>query len=136
MEKDELNKDYEDWYIVFAKSDVRHWVFRFLDPCFQHCYAVKESPGGQFWIIVNSRSTYTDITIKPKLDFPHIRLLCPDDVILPIRAKINADSYKWHFGLNTCVDVCKGVIGLNNWRIFTPYQLYRWINGHQTFVNR
>ena len=115
----------EDWYVVFAKSKLNHWIFRFIDSHFQHCYMVKEDLG--LWVIIDSNNAHTTVRTELVDDYPHIRVLCPDSVILPVRVKINTNKHKWHLGINSCVDVCKGVLGISNWRIATPYQLYRWI---------
>lgn len=115
----------EDWYVVFTKSKLDHWIFSFINPDFQHCYMVKEDLG--LWVIIDSNNAHTAVRTELVDDYPHIRVLCPDSVILPVRVKINTNKHKWHLGINSCVDVCKGVLGISNWRIVTPYQLYRWI---------
>ena len=117
----------QDWYVVFTQSKLNHWIFRLLNPDFQHCYMVREDYG--LWVIVDSHSSYTEVRTELVEDYPHIRLLCPNSVILPVSVKIRANAYKWHLGINSCVDVCKGVMGISNWRIWTPYQLYRWLYG-------
>lgn len=122
---DQSTNHIEYWYIIFRKTELKHWVFRWLDPEFQHCYAVKESPGGEFWIIVNSKSCYTDVTIKSKLDYPHIRSLDPNSVILSIRAIMQPDDYRYTFCVHNCVEVCKSVLGIKDFWLWTPYQLYK-----------
>lgn len=117
----------EDWYVVFTGSKLRHWLMRWLNPDFRHCYMVKEDDG--LWVIVNSSNAYTSIRVELIDDYPHIRLLCPNSVILPVRTKIDPNIYQWHLGINSCVDVCKGVLGIRRVWIWTPYQLYRYLNG-------
>jgi hypothetical protein len=117
----------EEWYIVFTTSKLTHWIFRWLNPCFQHCYMVREDNG--LWLIVDSKASHTEVRTELVDDYPHIRVLCPNSVILPVTVKISSEQYKWHIGINSCVDVCKGIMGIDNWRIFTPYQLYRCLNG-------
>ena len=114
-----------NWYIIFRKSPLKHWVFRFLDSEIQHCLAVRESDGGQFWIIVNSTNSYTDVNMVSKLDYPHIRLLEPDSVILSIRAIIQPDNYRYTLCVNNCVEMCKSLLGIRAFWIWTPYQLYK-----------
>ena len=115
----------EDWYVVFTKSKLNHWIFKLINPDFQHCYMVKEDMG--LWVIIDSNNSSTTVRTELVDDYPHIRVLCPDSVILAVTTRIRADKHKWHLGINSCVDVCKGVLGISNWRIATPYQLYRWI---------
>ena len=90
---------------------------------------VREDKG--LWVIADSRSSNTEIRVELVDDYPHIRLLCPNSVIIPVSVKISSDRYKWNLGINSCVDVCKGIMGIDNWRIYTPYKLYRWLNGQQ-----
>lgn len=115
----------EDWYVVFTTSKLNHWMFRFINPDFQHCYVVREDYG--LWLILDSNNAQTTLRTELVDDYPHIRDLCPNSVILPITAKIDANKFKWHIGINSCVDVCKGALGISNWRVITPYQLYRWL---------
>lgn len=119
----------EDWYVVFTTSKLDHWMFRFINPDFQHCYVVREEHG--LWLVLDSNNAQTTLRTELVDDYPHIRDLCPNSVILPITAKIDANKFKWHIGFNTCVDVCKGALGISNWRITTPYQLYRWLYEHK-----
>ncbi len=122
---------YEDWYVVFTKSKLDHWIFKIIHPSFQHCYVVKRDYG--LWIVLDSNNAMTTVRTELVDEYPHIRDLCKDSVILLVRARIDRNKNKWHFGVNSCVDVCKGALGINNWRILTPYQLYRWLYG---FGNR
>ena len=122
---DKSNKVREHWYIIFRKTELKHWIFKWMDPCFQHCYAVKETPGGHFWIIVNSLNCHTDVHIESKLDYPDIRSLEPNSVILSIRAIITPENYRHTFCIFNCVEVCKSVLGIRSFWCWTPYQLYK-----------
>jgi hypothetical protein len=122
---DKSDKIIEKWHICFRRSEYKHWVMRWLDPHFQHCYAVKESPGGEFWMIVNSTAAHMDVQLKSKIDYPHIRLLAPECVILTIQAIIRPDNNRHPFCIFNCVEVCKAVLGINDFWCWTPYQLYK-----------
>ena len=50
---DESQKTTVDYYVIFRKTVLKHWIFSLLDKEIQHCYAVKESEGGHFWIIID-----------------------------------------------------------------------------------
>lgn len=115
----------EDWYIIFTRTKLKHWVFKWLDREFQHCYAVKSSPGDEFWIIVDSKLSYTDVTIKSKADYPHIRALDPDGVILSIRAIMSPSDYRYTLCVFNCVEVCKSLLGIRAFWCWTPKQLYK-----------
>jgi len=115
----------EKWHIIFRGSEYKHWLFNWLQPEFQHCYAVKESPGGEFWIVVNNTAVHTDVQLKSKLDYPHIRLLAPDCVILTIQAIIRPDNNRHPFCVFNCVEMCKSLLGIKAFWCWTPYQLYK-----------
>ena len=122
---DVSTKHIEHWYVIFRPTTLKHWIFRWLNPHFQHCYAVKESPGGEFWIVVDAKNSFTQVRMLSKMDYPHIRLLEPDSVILSIRAIINPDNYRYTLCLFNCVEVVKSVLGIRAFWCFTPYQLYK-----------
>ena len=122
---DENTNCVEHWHIIFKRSQLKHWIFKWIDPEFQHCYAVKESPGGEFWLILDSKCCNMDVRIESKVNYPHIRCLEPDSVILSIRAIIDPLHYRYSFGMFNCVEVCKSVLGIQAFWCWTPYQLYK-----------
>ena len=122
----------EDWHIIFKRSPLKHWLFSWLDSEIQHCYAVRESDGGQFWIIINSMSSHTDVRIESKLHYPDIRDLEPDSVILSIRAIIRPENYRYTFCVNNCVETCKSLLGIRDFWLWTPYQLYKRLRSWET----
>ena len=122
---DQSTKITEEWYVVFTKTKLRHWVFNYLQTEFQHCYAVKSSPGDEFWIIVDSKNSYTDVTIKSKMDYPHIRELAPNCVILSIKAIMDPTDYRYTLCVFNCVEVVKALLGIRSFWCWTPYQLYK-----------
>jgi hypothetical protein len=122
---DDTPKTTEHYYIIFRGSEYKHWLMKYLQPGFQHCYAVKESPGGEFWIVINNTAVHTDVQLVSKVDYPHIRLLAPNSVILSIRAIIRPESYRHMFCVYNCVEVCKSLLGIKAFWCWTPYQLYK-----------
>lgn len=115
----------ENWYAVFTKSTLKHWLSRWLSPDFAHVKMVKEEEG--LWLIVNSMNSFTHYSVELVQDYPHIRMLCPNAVILPVTTVINPLNYQWHLGIHSCVDVAKGILGVRGFFIWTPYQLYKYL---------
>ena len=113
------------WYVIFRKTTLKHWIFRWLDKEFQHVYAVKESPGGEFWMVVDGKNSCTNIELLSKVDYPHIRCLEPDSVILLTRCIINPSNYRHTLCIFNCVEVVKSVLGIRAFWCITPYQLYK-----------
>lgn len=113
------------WYVVFKPSPLKHWIFKWLDPQFQHVYAVKESPGGEFWMVVDAKNSVTEVELLSKADYPHIRCIAPDSVILSIKAIINPNNYRYTLCVFNCVEVVKSLLGIKAFWCWTPYQLYK-----------
>lgn len=112
-------------YVVFKKTELKHWVYDLLDPCFQHCYTVESSEGGQFWIITDSKIEYLSVRIEAKSVYPTVRDLCPDSVILSTKVIIKPNSYRYTLCVFNCVEVVKAVLGIRSFWCWTPYQLYK-----------
>jgi hypothetical protein len=117
------------WYVVFSRANYSHWLYRFLDPCFQHVYAISVSPGGAYWVIVNPMNSHIDISHELCIDYLTPRDLAGESaVILPVEARISNDNNRSRGGLFTCVSVVKGLLGIDKPGIFTPFQLYRYLS--------
>jgi carboxypeptidase C (cathepsin A) len=118
--------DSELYHVVFEKSNYSHWVFRLLDPDFQHCYIIGESYGGQYWKVINNRRSHLQVDIEPKEIYPTVRDYCGDSAkIVTIRSSVDPTTPLQFFNIFTCVDVIKGVLGINSFFLWTPKQLYR-----------
>ncbi|NBX65883.1 MAG: hypothetical protein EBQ96_02695 [Proteobacteria bacterium] len=111
------------FYIVFSgKTDV--WWLRLLRPGFRHCFALVRDT--ERWIVVDPMLHKMEV----------LTTACPHDFDLP--AWMRARGYRvlrvpvltpMRRALApapfTCVEAMKRLIGLQEWRIFTPWQLYR-----------
>ena len=125
---DESSKHTEHYYVIFRKTRLKHWVFKWLDSELQHVYAVKESPGGEFWIVIDGKNSVTQVNLLSKVDYPHIRCIEPDSVILSIRAIIDPSSYRHTLCVFNCVEQVKALLGIRSFWCWTPYQLYKRLN--------
>ena len=102
---------------------------RFLDESFKHVYAIKKSPGGQFWIIVDPVSSHTSVDLLPVLEYPHIRTLVKEnDVVLSVRAIID-EKERWTLCVINCVEIVKALLGIRAFGVITPKQLYHYLRG-------
>lgn len=102
-----------------------HWFTR---PRFRHVYLLLPAKIGT--LIVNPLAGGIRVDWAP-FDPAACALACVEAglVVAEGDTKINL-CYKWR-GLITCVSVVKALIGLNDWRIITPYQLYRRLANEQ-----
>jgi hypothetical protein len=126
---DDHKHQWVEYYIIFTKSDLRHMFTIWLNPEFQHCYAVKKSEGGQFWMIINPKRGFTQVDLKTVDEFPTIRaLLGWQPVILSIKSKVNTET-RWRLWHLDCVEIVKTLLGVNDFWIWTPRQLYKYLVG-------
>jgi len=124
----------EEWYVIFRRTTLKHWIFALLDDEIQHCYAVKDCR--DYWLVVDGKNCCLQTTLESKADYPHIRCFDNDSVILSVRAIIDPKGYRYSLCLFSCVDVVKAVLGVKDFWCWTPYQLYRGLtNGRWTNQN-
>lgn len=115
------------YYIIFTGSNMNHWIMKWLDPYFKHCYAVKKSPGGKFWIEINPKRGFTDVEIHSTEQYPTIRDLCKDAVIIETKQRVKHTHWRvWHLN---CVEFVKTLLGIDNYWVWTPKQLYNHLRG-------
>jgi hypothetical protein len=105
-----------DAYIVFT-NDSGHWWSRFLHPFIKHCYLMIADRGR--WLIYGKSMHYVDLfTIDRQ----------PDKIEEVIIVKIDRKTARQSlFMLNTCVGHVKQILGINRPFIWTPYQLYKYL---------
>jgi hypothetical protein len=114
------------YHVVFTKAAYEHWFFRFLDPDFQHCYIIGESYGGQYWKVINNHRSHLQVDMEPKSLYPTVRDYCGDGAkIITIRSAVDLHKPLQFLNIFTCVDVVKGVLGINSFFLWTPKQLFR-----------
>ena len=97
----------EDWWILFTDSKAPTRVLRCLQPSFQHCYMMKKSPGGQFWIVVNPVRSHLHIQMELVSDYPHPRMYDPQAVLLPVTVIADGVTSRGGVCWFNCVEVCK-----------------------------
>lgn len=118
------NEVVEEWFVCFKDVGRKHWVQKFLKTGYQHCYAFKTSPGGQFLVIAEPMRSHLDIDIVQLNDDNLNKLLdCTEYVQVVVSYDLTKD--RGHFCRFNCVEVVKSLIGLKSFWTFTPYQLYK-----------
>jgi len=115
-------------YVVFTGSNLKNPVMRFLDEKIKHVYVIQRSPGDQFWIVINPIASHTQVELLTVDNFPHPRTITGDDaVIVPVKSYISLKKQRFTLCVFNCVEVVKSLIGVRNFWIFTPYQLYKYL---------
>lgn len=110
------------WIAFSGKADAR--FLRMLKPGFRHCFALMR--GADRWLMVDPMLHRMDITATecaPDFDLPAwMRARGYRVVRAPAFTTAQRMSFPAPF---TCVEAMKRLIGLQDWRVFTPWQLYR-----------
>lgn len=118
----------ETWYIVFEEALKRKWYFKWFKPGFTHCYIMKKSEGGCFWLVVNPVWSHVIVDYRSVETFPTVRDYAGSHaLVLEYKAFIDPYSKVWALGVNSCVDVVKRFLGIRRFTLFTPYQLYKYL---------
>lgn len=120
------------WYLVFTDAAVRHWwdrVFR-TPPGFGHVYALRWD--GWNWLLFNPHVSFTDVQIVAAIDEGQLWDLVPAGAqVVEVEAFRAPDRIRgrWWVGPMTCVEQVKALLGIPVGRIFTPWQLFRYLTG-------
>ena len=96
-----ITRRFEKAYVIFTDNTDLWWL-RLLKPGFRHCYLLLSGRGGRCWL-----------------------LRCYENcLIFPVKIK-NAPRKCAPPGFFTCVEMVKRVLGIHDFRVITPYQLYK-----------
>ncbi|MEM6781027.1 MAG: hypothetical protein AAF569_04105 [Pseudomonadota bacterium] len=111
------------WVMFSGKTDLR-WL-NVLKPGFRHCYVLLND--GQRWISYDPLSPHTEIIahhhIPAEFDLPSwLKQRGQISVFANIQWDLKKPAPVMFF---TCVEAVKRVLGLHQFFIFTPWQLYR-----------
>ena len=113
-------------YVVFEDTDSIWWL-KFLKKGFRHCYVLLTSRENNLMILLNPRSNQTDIQLFHNCDIDNaIRLFtsCKEHTIL--RVHMTQSPLKCApIMFFTCVEFVKRILGIHDFAIITPYQLYK-----------
>lgn len=115
----------KDAWVVFSGQTDLPWL-KCLKPGFRHCYVLLND--GYHWVSIDPLFPYTEIIVhhvSPAFDLPkwlegrgHRTVYCP--VARPLKKTASVSVF-------TCVEAVKRIIGLHNWRVHTPWQLYKYL---------
>lgn len=114
----------EEWYVCFKSVSTKHWVQRLLKPGFYHCYAFKESPGGQFLMLVDPMRSHVDFDLLPN-NKENIAKMTNCNKFVRVIVKYDLSKDRGNFCRFNCVEVVKSLLGMKSFWTFTPWQLYK-----------
>ena len=120
-----MNNDViEEWWVCFKDVPNKHWIQRFLKKGFYHCYAFKESPGGQFIMLVDPMRSHVDVDLIPNND-DNLTKMTNSCKVVKVIVRYDLKKDRGHFCRFNCVEVVKSLIGIKSFWTFTPWQLYK-----------
>jgi hypothetical protein len=122
------------WYLVFCDAERLCWwdiLFR-TRAGFSHVYALRWD--GFNWLLFNPDAAFTEVAIMPGRSENALQSLArPGATIVEVEAfrKAGRIRGRWWIGPMTCVEQLKALLGLPAGRVWTPWQLYRYLmEGH------
>lgn len=110
------------WVVFSGKTDLR--FLRILKPGFRHCFVLLND--GNCWVSVDPMSHYTEVLVhQVSSDFDLPRWLERRGhkvVAAPVNHSAKTPA---PFGIFSCVEAVKRVLGIHAFAVITPWQLYR-----------
>lgn len=109
-------------YVAFGGECTRWWMY-FLKKGFYHCFLILGN--GYEWIIIDPLLHFTDLIIIKNNSFRDVLrkkgyCLIRTTPVMPPLTKTRILPY-------TCVETVKHFLGINSWKIWTPYQLFKFL---------
>lgn len=105
-------------YVVFEKTDTKHFFQRMIHPYINHCYII--IPSGENMVVYNK--TLKDVEIYT---INEINDILQGKIVVEVEP--NESSSKL-FMINSCVGYVKQFLGITNPFVWTPFQLMRYLN--------
>ena len=112
-----------EYWVIFKPTTIKRWYAKLLYKPFGHVFLATPTELGHFWIVSDSKGGNIFTELVPMQD---LRQLYPNSVIIPFKSITHKEPhFRWWF-IN-CVEIVKLVLGIRDWRIITPFQLYKYI---------
>ena len=109
-------------YVAFGGTRTRWWM-RFLKKDFYHCALVLGN--GRDWILIDPLVHFTDLIILKNVSV--LKALKAKGYRLVRTTPRIPDLTGIQFRPLTCVEVVKRFLGINQAKIWTPYQLFKFL---------
>ncbi|MGE5476562.1 MAG: hypothetical protein ACM3Q1_07910 [Bacteroidales bacterium] len=124
-----------DWsyaLVVFADATDLWWL-RLLRPGFRHCFVALRHGGG--WVVVDPMSHYTAVASFPlSEDFDLIGWYRQHGLtVVPVK-KNTPDKRVAPFMPHSCVETVKRILGIREFWVVTPWQLFCHLNKTGKYV--
>lgn len=111
------------WIIFSNKTEL--WWLKWLRPGFRHCFALVHD--GAHWLMLDPLAGYLDCRVLPPPPDFNVPAWLEAQGMTVCRAQPRARQSLAPVSFMTCVETVKRLIGCHAWHIWTPWQLYRWL---------
>jgi hypothetical protein len=125
MSNIEVKQEASAWVIFTGKTDI-NWL-KILKSGFRHCFVLLND--GRNWISIDPLSAFTDIQIyhhiQSNFDLPE--WLEGQGYIVQSAVIDHSHKRPAPWMVLTCVESVKRILGLHNRCVYTPWQLYKFL---------
>jgi len=128
-------REHVHWYVIYMSEDNDEWWNKLLKPKFRHVQMWRPIQFGptlydRFWLVVDPGLEHCDTKIDHDPTAPWDRgiELTVQSVQTVVKRKQIREYF--FFGPITCVEMVKIHLGIQSWRVRTPWQLYKYIRAH------
>lgn len=119
------------WHIAFTDQHMRpRGLQRWLKPGYRHCLAYQEQEDGR-WLMVNafpSRLYIACWEVPPE----YRENVTATAIIGPVEPVGHPTGHVLaYWSPYPCVAICKRLLGIREWLVWTPWQLYMYLQEHR-----
>lgn len=111
------------WIAYTDKTELK--CLKFFKRNFRHCFVLIND--GEYWISVDPLSNYMDVVVhKVPIDFNMVQYLRNRGYIMQDVQPRRPNKMSPIMPM-TCTEAVKRIVGVHKWWIFTPNQLYKYM---------
>lgn len=112
-------------YVVFSDKTELRWL-KFLRRGFRHCFVILHD--GKSWISVDPMAHYIDVRVLPYPPGYHVQQFLRDQGLTVVTCDMGEpEKICAPPAIVSCTEIVKRILGLRQPLIFTPYQLFRYL---------
>lgn len=132
---DLIDREAVAWYVCYCNRENPRWWNYWLKPDYQHVQLRRPIRYGPelhdvLWLVLDPGLSHLATSIRGPEAAPGI-----DPEVLHSQRVESAPNWRrvrewFSFGPITCVEIAKVALGINSWRVRTPWQLFKYLRSH------
>jgi len=120
-----FDRTQETALVVFSGTTDLAYL-KLLKPGFRHCFVILRTPDR--WISIDPLAHMTQIGLHTIPNGPDLPLILQEHGLTVIETSLrDAPLATAPPMLCTCVEMVKRILGIQAWRVMTPWQLYKYL---------